>query len=61
MNVFKALGDFDGDPAAKKSANNSLAAGQKEVSPSELRHRNFFEDTEEARSEEGSDGGGSND
>jgi len=61
MNVFEALGDFNGDPAAEKSADNSLTAGQKEVSPSDLRDRNLFKDTEEARAEEASNGGSSND
>lgn len=34
VNVLKALGNFDGEPAAKKSTDDCLAAGEEEVSPS---------------------------
>lgn len=33
MNVLKALGNFDGEPAAEKSTDDCLAAGEEEVSP----------------------------
>jgi hypothetical protein len=46
MNVLETLGDFDCDPAAKKSADDGLAARKEEVSPSELREGDFFEETE---------------
>ncbi len=34
VNVLKALGNFDGEPAPKKSTDDCLAAREEEVSPS---------------------------
>jgi hypothetical protein len=33
VNVLKALGNFNGEPAAKKSTDDCLAAGEQEASP----------------------------
>ena len=59
--MVEALGDFDGDPAAEKSADDGLAAGKEEVSPCELGEGICFEQAEEAGAEEGSDGCGGDD
>jgi hypothetical protein len=61
VDVLEALDELDGEPATEKSANDGLAAGQEEVSPSELREGDDFEKTEEARAEQGTDGCGSDD
>jgi hypothetical protein len=59
--MLEALGEFDCDPAAEKSTDDGLAAGEEEVFPGELRERNGFEETEEARAEQRSDGCGGDD
>ena len=61
VHVLDALGGFDCDPAAEKSADNRFAARQEEIYPSELRDGNLFKETENAGTDEGSDGCGSDD
>lgn len=59
--MLEALGNFDSQPAAEKSTDDSLAARKEEVSPSYLRDRDLFEETKKTGAQESAEGCGSDD
>ncbi len=55
------LDELDGEPAAEQAADDGLAAGVQQLRPVEAEFGGLFEQAEEARAEEGADGGGGDD
>ncbi len=55
------LDELDGEPAAEQATDDGLAAGAEDVGPVQAVARGLFEQAEEARANEGADGGGGDD
>jgi hypothetical protein len=55
------LDELDGEPAAEQAADDGLAAGLQQLGPVQAEFRGLFEETEEARADEGADGRGGDD